>query len=218
MINKLEICLMDKKVYLLLKTHNVTGKKYLCRHVTNYKDTCFSYKGSGTYWRQHLEKHGNDISTEILAECDSIEEARILGIHYSKKWNVVESTDFANLVPEDGQGGAEVSKHRKTKGSRFGYEQEPNRYVGDDNYAKLPEVRKKISDRLKGREFSKEHRKKLSESRQGREPWNKGKSNPHARTDHMNNIPPVTCPFCNKSGPKGAMTRWHFDKCKNKKS
>jgi len=27
----------------------------------------------------------------------------------------------------------------------------------------------------------------------------------------------VTCPHCNKSGPKPQMLQWHFDKCKSKK-
>lgn len=27
----------------------------------------------------------------------------------------------------------------------------------------------------------------------------------------------ITCPHCNKSGPKPLMIRWHFDKCKSKK-
>lgn len=206
---------MDKKIYLLLKTHNKTGLKYLCRHITEYEDSCYRYKGSGVYWTSHLEKYGDDITTEIIAKCATIEEARTLGLHYSEKWNIVESKDFANLVPEDGQGGAGPASHRKTHGNRFGYEQEPNRYVGDSNYAKLPEIRQKISNRLKGREIT--WGKKISESCKGREPWNKGKSNPYARTTHMNSMPPVICPHCGKQGPKGAMVRWHLDNCKVKK-
>lgn len=207
---------MDKRIYLLLKTHNDTGLKYLCRHVSKYEKTCYNYKGSGVRWIKHLKKHGNNVSTEILAVCNTIEEARILGLHYSEKWNIVESNEFANLVPETGQGGAEPATHRKKYGNRFGHEQEPNRYFGDDNYAKLPEVRQKISEKLKGRKFSKDHRKKLSAARIGIEPWNKGKSNPYARTDHMNSMPLVKCPHCDKEGPKGALTRWHFDNCKKK--
>jgi hypothetical protein len=205
---------MDKNIYLLLKTHNETGLKYLCRHITKNEKTCYSYKGSGVYWIRHLEKYGNNVSTEILAKCSTVEEASILGLQYSNKWNIVESSEFANLIPEEGQGGPEPSKHRKSYGNRFGYEQEPNRYIGDANYAKLPEVRKKISDSLKGREIT--WSDKISESCKGREPWNKGKKNPHAKTDHMNNMPLVKCIHCEKEGPKGAMTRWHFDNCKKR--
>lgn len=206
----------QKKYYILLKEHNTTGLKYLCRHVTKYEHYCYTYKGSGIYWNRHLAKHGEDFSTTILAACDTEQESIEVGLHYSNLWNVVESKEFANLVPEAGQGGAEVAKHRKKHGNRFGYEQEPNRYIGEDNYAKRPEVRAKLSAALKGREFSDEHRRKLSESCKGRKPWNKGKPNPHARTDHMNNMPPVECPHCGKIGAKGAMVRFHFDNCKHK--
>ena len=159
-----------KKIYLLLKTHNKTGKKYLCRHITENEETCYKYKGSGTYWKNHLEKHGNNISTEIIAVCDTIEEAKILGLHYSKKWNIVENSNFANLVEEDGQGGSGPANKRKNYGSRFGYEQSPNRYVGEDNHAKKPEVRKKISEKLKGRKIT--WGDKISKSCQGRKVWN----------------------------------------------
>jgi hypothetical protein len=207
---------MDKKVYLLLKTHNDTGLKYLCRHITINEGTCYTYKGSGIVWTRHLKKHGNNVTTEILAKCNTIEEAKVLGLHYSEKWNIVESKEFANLVPEEGQGGPEPVKHRKKHGNRFGYEREPNRYLGDDNYAKLPEVRQKISEKLLGREIT--WKDKISKSCKGNTPWNKGKPNPHARTDHMNNIPPIKCPHCGKQGPKGAMVRWHFDNCKTIKT
>lgn len=30
------------------------------------------------------------------------------------------------------------------------------------------------------------------------------------------NNPTVTCPHCNKTGPSGAMNRWHFDNCRKK--
>ena len=96
---------MDKKAYILLKTHNKTGLKYLCRHVTAYENTCYSYPGSGTYWKHHLNKHGTDLTTEVLAICDTLEESVDVGRRLSKQLNVVESKEFANLVPEEGQGG-----------------------------------------------------------------------------------------------------------------
>lgn len=45
---------------------------------------------------------------------------------------------------------------------------------GENNPAKKPEVRKKISEALKGRRLSEEHKKKLSESHKGNIAWNKG--------------------------------------------
>ena len=199
-------------IYILLKTHTKTGKKYLCRHVTDNEETCYSYSGSGVYWKRHLDKHGYSFNTEILAKCETYEEAKQIGIEYSTKWNIVESVEFANLVPEDGQGGKEVAKHRKSMGSRFGFEQEPIVMSGEDNPSKRLEVREKISNKLTGRKIV--WADIISESCKGRIPHNKGKPSPTSKTDHMNIK--VECPYCGNKGGMGAMKRWHFDNCKRK--
>lgn len=196
---------------MLVKTHNATGLKYLCRHLTDTEATCYSYLGSGVYWKRHLSKHGFDITTEILECCDTEVDARIRGRFWSEKFNVVKDQAWANLVPEEGQGGADPVKYRKKHTGWRGF-----KMCGEDNPSKRPEVRLKISQRLKGRAKSSEHCKKISQTRKQRgiEPWNKGKSNPYATTDHMNID--VVCPYCGMVGGKGAMIRWHFDKCKDK--
>ncbi|MEI6423087.1 MAG: hypothetical protein WCP55_12775 [Lentisphaerota bacterium] len=91
--------------YLMIKTHNITGLKYLCQ--TTRKDP-HKYLGSGIYWRDHLASHGNTISTEIIRECKSEKELSVWGLHYSGLWNIVDAKDdlgkktWANLIPEDG--------------------------------------------------------------------------------------------------------------------
>lgn len=90
-------------IYLYLKTHNKTGLKYLGKTVS--KDP-YSYPGSGKVWRRHIEKHGYDVTTEILLETDDLDELRNVGMYYSNLWNIVQSKEFANLVPEIGDGGA----------------------------------------------------------------------------------------------------------------
>lgn len=97
------------KYYVYLKTHNKTGLKYLGQTVQNP----FQYKGSGTRWTHHLRKHGNDVSTKILAECSNKEELKELGIHYSKLWNIVESKEFANCTVEEGTGGRTVTSESR---------------------------------------------------------------------------------------------------------
>lgn len=88
--------------YLYVKTHNVTGLKYL--GYTGSKDP-FSYPGSGTRWRRHLNKYGYNYTTTILAECQSKIEIQIIGTYYSKLWNVVLKTQWANIKEETADGG-----------------------------------------------------------------------------------------------------------------
>ena len=86
----------------MLKTHNVTGLKYLCMTKrANWED----YEGSGKHWRGHLNKHGHDFSTELLFETDDYDRCVEKGAYYSELWNVVENPEFANLIPEHGYSG-----------------------------------------------------------------------------------------------------------------
>lgn len=90
-------------IYLYLKTHNVTGYMYLGKTVS--KDP-HKYTGSGKLWLRHLNKHGYNYSTKILAECSTAEEVQALGLYYSKKYDIVKSKSFANMMEESGNGGA----------------------------------------------------------------------------------------------------------------
>ena len=89
-------------IYLYLKTHNISGLKYLGKTTRDPQ----KYLGSGKVWRDHLKKYGNNIHTEILLETESQTEIERMGKYYSELWNVVESKEFANLVPEHGDGGS----------------------------------------------------------------------------------------------------------------
>lgn len=78
----------NKYLYLMIKTHIITGLKYLCKRVTTSDSKAISYKGSGKYWKNHLKIHGNNINTEILAkyDLDKIEEFSKLCIEHSNKF------------------------------------------------------------------------------------------------------------------------------------
>ena len=94
-------------IYLYLKTHNITGLKYLGKTARDP----FKYKGSGFHWKRHLAKHGNDVTTEILFETLDNNELIEKGKYYSVLWNVVDNPEFANLRPEDGDGGDTITNH-----------------------------------------------------------------------------------------------------------
>jgi hypothetical protein len=86
---------------LYVKTHNKTGLNYLG---TTTKEDPHKYPGSGTYWGRHLKVHGYDYTTEILHECQSKHELKEQGLYYSNMWNIVENNEWANLIPESGDG------------------------------------------------------------------------------------------------------------------
>jgi len=100
-----------------------------------------AYTGSGADWKKHLKEHGEDYTTEIIRECRTNQELNKWGQYYSELWNVVESSDWANRIPETGGGSCG------------------------------PEAAKKISKKLKGRKKplrSDTHKENLSKSTKGK--------------------------------------------------
>ena len=153
------------KIYLYIKTHNKTGLKYLGKTIQDP----FSYLGSGKRWINHLKKHGNDVSTEIVGEFNTIEELTEVSIPLSETLNIVESNDWANLRIEAGDGG-DTSQHidytKLNRGKGQTYEQ---RY-GITKAKKLKELRStKLSETRKGKTYEQiygvEGAKKMKELR-----------------------------------------------------
>jgi len=88
-------------ITLYIKTHKVTGLKYLGKTEKNP----YTYFGSGIRWKRELKKYGNDVETEILFQSESLEEIKEKGLYYSNLWNIVESSEWANYIEENGSGG-----------------------------------------------------------------------------------------------------------------
>lgn len=91
---------MNPKTFkLMIKTHNITGKKYLCiTKRQNYE----KYTGSGVNWKKHIKKYGNNISTELIYTSDNYEDFLEMCIHYSNYFNIVDSNEYLNMIPEFG--------------------------------------------------------------------------------------------------------------------
>jgi len=100
--------------YLYVKIHNDTGMCYLGKTQQNP----FKYRGSGIKWRDHLKKHGYNISTIILYETENVNHLKRAGIFFSHVFNVVESDQWANLMLEEGQGGTTTKGMIHSKESR----------------------------------------------------------------------------------------------------
>jgi hypothetical protein len=141
--------------YLYVKTHNKTGLKYLGKTIRKDPHT---YPGSGKYWKRHLKKHGKDYSTEIIRECEDLTSARFWGEYYSNLWNVVESEEWANLIPEMGAGGSNKGRESWNKGKPCSEEQK----------AKISATQKgRENTWCKGKPISEEHKAKISAARKG---------------------------------------------------
>lgn len=90
-----------RPTYLYVKTHNITGLKYFGKTI---KDP-IKYKGSGKRWINHIHKHGYDVTTEIIGYYTIEAECINAALQFSTQNNIVESTEWANLMPENGING-----------------------------------------------------------------------------------------------------------------
>ena len=96
-------------IRLLIKTHKKTGLKYLCK---TEREDWETYLGSGKYWKKHLRKHGNDITTQLLFETEDKTLFKQVSKEKSIEYDVVNSKLWANLVNEEGDGGNTVGKKK----------------------------------------------------------------------------------------------------------
>jgi hypothetical protein len=89
---------MNSITYLYVKQHNQTGLKYF--GLTRQDPE--RYKGSGIYWKRHLDKHGDDISTVQLWEFTDQAKCSEFADRFSRENNIVNSMEWANLINETG--------------------------------------------------------------------------------------------------------------------
>lgn len=120
-------------IFLYLKTHNKTKKKYLGKTVKNPH----KYSGSGTYWKEHLRRYGEDVSTEILFQTESKEELKEKALYYSNLWGVANNPEFANTIPEMGDGGDTSQSPAYQK------------YLNEIHKNPESEINKKVSERMR---------------------------------------------------------------------
>lgn len=214
-------------IYLYVKTHNITGLKYLGK---TSKDP-FTYNGSGKYWQRHLRKYGYDITTEVLLETTDPNEIKEKGLYYSNLFDVVNSEKWANLKPECGDGGgmtpAIIQKILDTKRA--------------NGYKISEETKSKIANRLKGHKRSEESIQKTAtklrgckrstEFKENLSNKRKGELNPYYGKKHSEEVrkriseshkgkkynqSKHTCEHCGLVTIKSNIVRWHGDNCKFK--
>ena len=201
---------MTEKYNLYLKTHRITGLKYL-----GYtKRDPMEYKGSGVQWKQHLDEHGDDVETVVLLTTENIDDIKNTGLYLSNLWSIVDTDWFANLIPETGGSGLAWIKGKKR----------PPRT--EAHRRAISEALKK-SDKhpTRGKKHSAEHRRKISEATKGRTSPMKGrtmsdetkKKMSEAAMGRQNSLGSkrerVKCPKCGEVGPVNVWARWHGENC-----
>lgn len=217
-----------KNTYIYIK-ESPLGLKYLGKTVSDP----YEYKGSGKKWKLHLKKHNitaNQIKTTILCETNNYDKLKELGLYYSNFYDIVNSSNWANLKPEEGDGGATRNGMKHSSETKKLLSE---RKIGDNNPMKRPEMRKLMSEIGKNRIHSNESNKKRSEALKGKkrpldvvEKIKKGLTGKKLSEEHKQSLkgkrnpygeqPKIKCIHCGLEGGKNSINRWHNDKCKNR--
>lgn len=97
---------------LMVKRHNKTGLLYF--HKTWRLHLLETYQGSGSYWNNHLDKHGHDWTTIWTSEIFEDSSIVDFATKFSEDHDIVKSSYWANQRIEDGlDGGQEGYIHRE---------------------------------------------------------------------------------------------------------
>lgn len=173
------------------------------------------YLGSGILLNRAIEKYGREnFKKEIIESCNNKVQLNDREIFWINKLKPIYN------IAKGGNGGDTISNHPehasiikkfKQRPIRRKTELERDRRRGDNNPAKRPEVRKKISQAKLG----KPRIDQLGELNSAKRPEVRKKI-----SEKLKGIPKlkIKCPHCIQNGQPSNMYRWHFDNCKFKKT
>lgn len=196
--------------YLYIKQHSITGKLYFGK--TN-RDDPIKYPGSGTHWKNHFKKHGKE-HVETLWYClfDDRIECTEFALMCSKQWDIVDSDQWLNKIPEDGLGCSQghmmnmakasaTSPNHISKNSEF-----LKQYVSSSRHvSKNPDKMKRI-----------QAASNLSPLAKHKDPLHiKMMNEASISSKNHNTKAKVICPHCKMEGQRLIMSRYHFDRCKH---
>lgn len=216
--------------YLYIKEHVNTGLKYFGKTTLPY-EKMLEYNGSGTRWLNHLNMHGATVKTIWFKLFTNEEECVNFALDFSAKQNIVESVEWANLIPENGLSGCPAgiafneTHKKKLSETKLGkswediYGIEGAKIKRAQNSAPkgpMPNSRKEnISAAKKGMQaphgWDPDARSKVSKKLSG---IPKSKKTVQRMREAAKIV--KTCPHCSTSGSGPSMQRWHFNNCKLK--
>ena len=161
-----------KYLYLLIKKCIINNKQYLCKRVAKCDRDAIRYTGSGKIVLRLKKKYNGCMQhVAILAKYPEgqLEEFSAVCRDYSKKFNIVESKEWLNLVEEDGYTGGAMPQNNSA-GKKWMYrdnvrkrikKEDIERYLSEGWIIGTPlQYRQQISMSLKSKDLT---------------PWNKGK-------------------------------------------
>ena len=152
-----------KSTWLYIKQHNVTGLKYFGKTVR--KDPT-RYNGSGKKWVNHLNFHGNDVTTIWCKLFNNKDELVKFALKFSEENNIIESTEWANLKPENGLDGG--SPKGTNKGRPCSEQARQNLARGRENRIYTPmsaESKQKLRNSKLGKKASPKTKEKLRQAK-----------------------------------------------------
>lgn len=203
--------------HLYIKQHSVTGKLYFGKTIKNPE----TYLGSGDYWKSHITKHGKEYVVTLWYELFYNKSELIsFALSFSKDLNIVASTSWLNLKPENGLNGGMPGVPSNKKGKTHVELYGPKRAAKISLANSL--AHKNKPSPAKGKQRSNESILKQSKTMKGRPAHNKGKPNSNKNKPRVKPNsnkgkpkPSIVCPHCGKSGGYPQMIQWHFNNCRS---
>lgn len=108
-----------RPTYLYINQHKITGLKYFGKTCKPILNGGRKYFGSGKYWTRHIKEHGTKYVETIWAMLFVEEEELVkFALMCSHMWNIVESDEWANLIPENGLWGGDQNGIKRSEETR----------------------------------------------------------------------------------------------------
>jgi len=228
-------------MYIYQITNTVNGKIYIGKTTKTIEERFqrHAYNAnakSQTYLHNAIRKYGTEAFTITELESgfnseDDLNEAEIRYIsELSPHYNMTAGGEGMSGFKPSSETRKKISE--ALKGKKFS--EQTKRKMSEVRKGKKhsEEAKRKMSDALKGKPKSEEHIRKMSEAFKGRnlseetkikisdaKKGSKHSAESRRKMSEMARGRGVkTCPYCQKTGGKNAMTRYHFDNCKQKRT
>ena len=132
-------------IYLYHKHCSHCGLKYFGRPV---KDDPYKYTGSGVHWKRHIKKYGEkNVITDWIKAFDNQEECTKFALAFSHDNNIVESTDWANVIVEDGKHRNDMSGFKHSVETKSQISESQKGRVGERRRGEKREEEKRREDK-----------------------------------------------------------------------